>query len=366
MSLFGPIESEVTYDGSTIETITYPEHSLDLDDVDGGLNSPQGTRAYLQLCFAATYTEAAPAQLRLELKDVNNGVRFTRKTLTGNGLAQTVCWDFWDSAEYTVPGGSQDMDIHQVKQFVIVVERQNIAGMVDNPASAAVDLHRIWFLSDTPETEPATDEEYLELVAFRSYQYFYDWSSRKEASFGIPWDRSTFGDLLSVGGLGFALPAHITAVERGWIERAEAADLIMRVLRLLDDPNLYCPDLVGCIGYKGWLYHFLGPDGRRKINYDFDTTPGIDESKNTVELSSIDTGLAMMGVLASQSYFRDPMDPVEIEIRQRAQSIYDRVEWDFLLEPATNTFYLGWKPDEPRFSEPAFEIPDGSGLGFYF
>jgi hypothetical protein len=90
----------------------------------------------------------------------------------------------------------------------------------------------------------------------------------------MPQDRSTFGDLLTVGGVGFALPAHIIAAEPGWISRQEAATRVLNVLRLLDQENAYCPDRVGCLGYRGWLYHFLGTDGRRKLNFDF-----IDSSK---------------------------------------------------------------------------------------
>ena len=52
----------------------------------------------------------------------------------------------------------------------------------------------------------------------------------------------------------------------------------------------------GKIGYQGFFYHFLGPDGRRKQNFDFDATAETNEALNTVELSAIDTALALAGV----------------------------------------------------------------------
>jgi hypothetical protein len=363
MSIFGPIETRTTFDGSNVETIAFPEHSLDLDDVDGGLNSPQGLRKYLKVCIELSYQGVQPLELRTELKDVADGLRFTRLHVTNAAEPQVHCWDFRDPASYTISDQASDLNIHQAKILTFIIERQNIADNVDNPVSGVLDIHHIWFISDTDETAPIDDEAYLDLLAFRLYQYFYDWSSRKPESAGIPQDRSTFGDLLSVGGIGFALPAHITAVQRGWISRSEAADVVLNVLRVLDNPNAFCSDPVGCIGYKGWFYHFLGTDGRRKLNFDFDDTD-IDESLNTVELSAIDTGLAIIGVISTQTFFNEPNDPVEIEIRERAQNIYDRVDWSFMLEPELQTFYLGWKPVE-EYEGPAFEVPDGEGTGFF-
>jgi hypothetical protein len=95
----------------------------------------------------------------------------------------------------------------------------------------------------------------------------------------------------------------------------------------------------------------------------------VNEALNTVELSTIDTGLALMGVLAAQSYFRENT-PEEVEIQTRAQRIYDRVDWPFMLRQATpddpdhQRFYLGWKPDESR-TGPPFEIRDAAGEGAY-
>lgn len=133
-------------------------------------------------------------------------------------------------------------------------------------------------------------------------------------------------------------------------------------MTVLDNPSIFGPERLGKIGYKGWFYHFLGVDGKRKINFDFPETQ-VDESKNTVELSTIDTGLALMGLLAAQSFF-DSQDPTEVGIRNKAQSIYDRVDWNFMLESNSLQFYLGWKPNEEREGY-SFDIPDSLGKGGY-
>src|SRR5947208_13996973 len=62
-----------------------------------------------------------------------------------------------------------------------------------------------------------------------------------------------------------------------------------------------------------------------------------------VELSTIDTALLLAGVLTCQSYF-DGTDPVETEIRQLADSIYRRTDWQWAA-PRAPLVALGWHPE---------------------
>jgi hypothetical protein len=361
MSLFGPTETLATFDGQTVETVAFSEHSLDLDRIDGALNEPGGPRRFLKVCVELVYQGIEALLLRLELHDTREGGRFTRLAFSGGQTPQTRCWDFRDSQAFRIAAG-RDLNIHDAKLLTLLVERQHIADGVRNPEHGTLTIRHIWFIPDRRETPPQEGQELLDLLARRTYQYFLDWSSRTSTSWCIPQDRSTFGDLLSVGGIGFALPAHIIAAERGWISRRDAARCVLSVLRLLDTPEIFGPEPIGQIGHQGWFYHFLGVDGRRKLNFDFPASPH-NEALITVELSTIDTGLALMGVLTAQSYF-DTNAAIEAEIRQRAQAIYDRVNWTFMLAPTVQQFYLGWKPNEARAGEP-FEIPDAAGEGAY-
>jgi uncharacterized protein (TIGR03437 family) len=359
-SLFGLTDTKVTYDRKTTVTERFPEHSLNLDRVDGILAEPGGARRYLTIGVSLIYQGTAPVDLRLELKDAADGGRFTRFRLQPSAERQTVRWDF--RATYTRL--ARDLDLAQAKVFSLVVERSNQADGVLNPGAGTLIVDRLWFVPDRAETEPATDANLLDLAGRRSCQYFIDWSSRKTASLGIPQDRSTFADLLTVGGIGFALPCYAIAAERGWIDREESARRTVAVLRVLADPKLYCADPVGCAGYMGWLYHFLGPDGRRKQSFDYSDTPAR-EDRSTVEVSTIDTTLAVMGALAAQSYFSRDTAP-ELEIRALAQQFYDNVDWAFMLEPKSNRFYYGWKPIEDRDNtEAEFLLPDADGKGHY-
>ena len=358
MSLFGLTDTMATFDGTTVVNLPFPEHFINLDQIDGSLNVP--ARAFTTICSELTYQGAESLALRLELKDVDDGIRFHRVTVNPAAAPQTICWDF--RSDFSVPAGQTEANLARAKVFALVIEESNVAAGINNPTSGQIDLDHIYFTLDTPESRPATNDEYAELAARRAYQYFLDWSSRDSRSRNLPQDRSTFADLLSMGGVGFAIPAHIIAADNGWISRAEAAQRVHDILNVINEGS-FGDDSVGHIGYRGWFYHFLGVDGNRKLNFDFEATPGIDESLNTVELSSIDTGLAVIGVLAAQSYFTETIT-AEVEIRTMAQAIYDRVEWDFMLEADREQFYLGWKPNE-EYEGPPFELPDADNLGNY-
>jgi hypothetical protein len=62
-----------------------------------------------------------------------------------------------------------------------------------------------------------------------------------------------------------------------------------------------------------------------------------------VELSTIDTGLLLAGVLFCREYF-DRADPAEAEIRALADSIYFRVDWRW-AQDGEPSLSMGWRPD---------------------
>jgi hypothetical protein len=62
-----------------------------------------------------------------------------------------------------------------------------------------------------------------------------------------------------------------------------------------------------------------------------------------VELSTIDTGLLMAGILASLSYF-DGDNATERELRDLAEKLYRRVEWDWAMDDR-DVMSMGWHPE---------------------
>lgn len=173
---------------------------------------------------------------------------------------------------------------------------------------------------DTGSTAFSLDE-----LQRRTFLYFWELA---DAQYQIP-DRWPTIRFSSIAATGFGLTAYITGAERGWVSRQASAGRVLNTLRVL-----YAlpqgPDRAGIAGYKGFFYHFLDP--QRALRYE------------RVELSSIDTGLLLAGVLACMTYY-DGDDSAEREIRALADALYRRVEWDWMLN-ARNRLSMGWHPEK--------------------
>ncbi len=159
----------------------------------------------------------------------------------------------------------------------------------------------------------------------RTFRFFWE---RADSLGQIPdrWPTKAFS---SIAATGFGLSAYLVGIERGWVSREEAAQRVLHTLQtLLDLPQ--GPEPEGNAGYRGFFYHFL--DHQRARRY------------KDVELSSIDSGLLMAGVLSCMTYF-DRNDPTEAAIRQKADALYQRVEWDWMLGP-NHRLSMGWRPEK--------------------
>ncbi|TAE61594.1 MAG: Tat pathway signal protein [Bacteroidetes bacterium] len=174
-----------------------------------------------------------------------------------------------------------------------------------------------------PEAENKTFS--LEELQRRNFMYFYDLAHPETGLIPDRWPAESFS---SIAACGFGLTSYIVGVENKWITRASAAERSHKMLKFLWElPQ--GEGKTGIAGYKGLFYHFLNMnDGIRFKD---------------VELSNIDTGLLMAGVLSSQVYF-DGKDSTETQIRALADSLYRRVEWGYNLQP-DNLLCMGWSPE---------------------
>ncbi|HEY8240226.1 MAG TPA: hypothetical protein VIH35_02205, partial [Kiritimatiellia bacterium] len=104
LSLFGLSDTKVSFNGKKWQDLTFNEHTLDLDRIDGALIEPGGPRRVKNLCFNIAYRGEKPLKLRLELKDASGGTRYTRLTIQAADQPQFFCWDFRNDREYKTQG----------------------------------------------------------------------------------------------------------------------------------------------------------------------------------------------------------------------------------------------------------------------
>jgi hypothetical protein len=353
-SLFGLTDTKVSLDGGGREpaaSTPFPGFWLDATNVFG-TTSPRlwAYRSLEELRFDVKLVSPGTATLRVELKDEGGTVAFTRVGLR-SGRWQRLAFELRPSAWRSLEGSP---DWTRLSLLSFVVEWYHEADGISNPTTGELLFDNLVLVDrdgqyedlDKVRGKPQYARAFLEHVRATSFLYFLDFAARADGCGGMIQDRASFADLLSVGGAGFQLTAYTIGAQRQYLSREEAARRVLALLRLLHD-GPQGPDRVGRIGYQGFFYHFLGSDGRRKQNFDFAATAHVDESLNTVELSVIDTALALCGVITARQYF-DGRASDELRIRALADAIYARVNWPFMLDAGSNQFYLGWKPTERR------------------
>jgi hypothetical protein len=183
--------------------------------------------------------------------------------------------------------------------------------------------------SDTVVAIPqafASDSVFLDYVQHTAIDYF--WYEANPSN-GMIRDRSATYSPASIAAVGFGLTSICVGVDRGWIPRVAARDRVLTTLRTFwEGPQ--GPASSGTIGYKGWFYHFLDMNtATRMVSWD-------------PELSSIDTGLLMAGILDARQYFTGA-DTSETRIRSLADSIYNRIDWGWMRNGGAS-LTMGWMP----------------------
>ena len=161
----------------------------------------------------------------------------------------------------------------------------------------------------------------------RTFNYF--WNTALPSNYQIP-DRYPTLTFSSIAATGFGLTSYIAGIENKYITRDQGAERVLSTLKVLwqlPQGN----QIENVSGYKGFFYHFLTLDKASRFKQ--------------VELSSIDTGLLMAGILACMSYFDLQDSQTETEIRTLADSLFKRVEWDWMMK-ANGAMSMGWHPEK--------------------
>jgi hypothetical protein len=169
-----------------------------------------------------------------------------------------------------------------------------------------------------------TDAEMLEGLRRATFDYF-----RNEVNprTGLIADKTQPGSPSSIAAVGMALSVYVVAIERDLLSRAEAIDRTLTLLRFFQSSH-QGPE-ADATGYKGFYYHFLDMETGRRARQS--------------ELSTADTAILLAGVLTAASYFAGKSDE-EGEIRELAESLYRRVDWQWALNGGTTVSH-GWKPE---------------------
>ena len=186
----------------------------------------------------------------------------------------------------------------------------------------------IVFRSNGKVNYPLTpgEESMLDSIQHKTFLFFLNEHHPEK---GIVKDRTTNRAPCSIAATGFGIPSFAIGAERNWITREQAAEITLKILQFFIN-SVQSTDK-NVTGYKGFYYHFLKMDsGTREWN---------------CELSSVDTGILMMGIIFARNYYNLDNE-VENQIRLLAAKLLERIDWNFMIVPGigkfANTISMGW------------------------
>src|SRR6266536_663013 len=167
------------------------------------------------------------------------------------------------------------------------------------------------------------DQAFIEDLERRLFQYFWEQANsqtglvpdraRSDAS---PLDEN-HRNVASIAATGFGLTALCIGAERKWIGADQARERVRITLRFFAHKALQ---------ERGWFYHWM------------DSRTG--ERRWQSEVSSIDTALLVAGILTARQYYRN-----DAEIVRLATTIYERIDFRWMLNGHPVLLSHGWKPE---------------------
>jgi hypothetical protein len=181
-------------------------------------------------------------------------------------------------------------------------------------------------IDQPPQVEPLKKQrELLDDLQNRSFAYFVNQINHDN---GLVADSTWNNSPASIAAVGFSLPVYAVGVEHGWMQREEAVERSLAVLRLFSQNAKGSEPSE--LEYQGFYYHFLDMQTGQRVWQ--------------CELSTIDTAILIAGMLAAGAYYQADK-PGDIEIRQRVDQLYQRVNWPWALNGGMALSH-GWKPED--------------------
>lgn len=153
----------------------------------------------------------------------------------------------------------------------------------------------------------------------RSYNFFIKEAnlSKNSKGYGLVRDKTILADnIASIASVGYALGALVIGVEHKWLKYDKAYNRANKTLDTF---------INNVEGENGFYYHFVNIEtGRREWN---------------CELSIIDTGIFICGAITAGEYFGG-------EVKEKAEELYKRINWEWYRNKDTNYFYMGYSPEK--------------------
>lgn len=185
----------------------------------------------------------------------------------------------------------------------------------------AVDIQFVTSIDSSDKFPVIPDNQLLDTIQRRTFRYFWEFGHPVS---GMSRERNSSGDLVTTGGTGFGIMSIIAAINRNFITRAEGRDRILKISNFL---------INSCTRYHGAFAHWLNGATGATIPF----------SSNDNGADLVETSYLINGLLTAREYF-NTADPVEIDLRNKINNIWNAVDWNWFRQNNLNVLYWHWSP----------------------
>ncbi|HEY0897003.1 MAG TPA: glucoamylase family protein [Sphingobacteriaceae bacterium] len=176
--------------------------------------------------------------------------------------------------------------------------------------------------------KPLSDEELLDTVQKRTFQYFWDGA---EPNSGLARERfhvdgnypENDKNVVTSGGGGFGVMAILVGIERGFISRDEGRQRLEKIVGFLESADRY---------HGAWPHWWNGETGKTKP---------FSRKDNGGDL--VETSFMLQGLLTVRQYFQDGSE-AEKALAARADKLWKDVDFNWYRN-GKDVLYWHWSPD---------------------
>ncbi len=199
----------------------------------------------------------------------------------------------------------------------------NLLSAQNTGLSSGSSVNFITAIDSTDKFSLLTENALLDKVQQQTFKYFWDFGHPVS---GMARERNTSDEIVTTGGTGFGVMAIVTAASRGFITRADAAARVLKISNFL---------LNNCTKYHGAYAHWINGTTGATIPFSVNDNGG----------DLVETSLLLQGLITARQYF-STADATEIDLRNKINTIYNGVEWNWYRQNNQNVLYWHWSTDK--------------------
>ncbi len=242
-------------------------------------------------------------------------------TLSENGttaIALNIAFENGDSMVVLTPQSA----LKHITKYSFAVST-NLKSVKNTPLNAAATRVFVTTLDSTDKFPLISDDSLLSLIQKQTLRYFFDFAHPVS---GLARERNSSGDVVTTGGSGFGIMAIIAGISRNFISRTDGLNQLAKIVDFLTNK---------VTSYHGAFPHWLNGATGATVPFS-DNDDGAD---------LVETSYLMEGLLTARQYFNGA-SAEETDLRNKINTLWNNVEWDWFRQNGQNVLYWHWSPDK--------------------